>query len=336
MRAAGFLPIITVVEPIAIESGGPTHTHRSPTAAAGSFAISTVGHPARQSARPHGESAAPPASPSGTDENRRVGQRGACWFSWARSLGTEGASLQGKSRKNKHKSQTDDAAEIAHSTDFEFDAKARTPPRRRSLRIFRNKLHSLAGSRPATSRHARFRRRPLTRPSTGAPRPRAGSPREGDSRRARQCAPGSCRATQARGVCPRQPARGRAGQARSPTARIPLQRKAAPRDEPVHRLAHGPEEDETHQLKADPSAARAPAKSTPPPTAPACPMRSKPGSSTLSGLSMDHVKVHYNSAQPAQLNALAYAQGGEFTSPPARRSIFHTKLGTSSSRRRGG
>lgn len=37
----------------------------------------------------------------------------------------------------------------------------------------------------------------------------------------------------------------------------------------------------------------------------------KAGVENLSGMSMDHVKVHYNSAQPAQLNALAYAQGAD-------------------------
>ena len=35
----------------------------------------------------------------------------------------------------------------------------------------------------------------------------------------------------------------------------------------------------------------------------------KSGIESLSGLSMDNVRVHYNSPQPAQLNALAYAQG---------------------------
>ena len=35
----------------------------------------------------------------------------------------------------------------------------------------------------------------------------------------------------------------------------------------------------------------------------------KTGVENLSGYSMDDVKVHYNSAQPAQLNAHAYAQG---------------------------
>ena len=37
----------------------------------------------------------------------------------------------------------------------------------------------------------------------------------------------------------------------------------------------------------------------------------KAGIEHLSGVSMDNVKVHYNSSQPAQLNALAYAQGAD-------------------------
>ncbi|OCX54759.1 hypothetical protein BEL04_02245 [Mucilaginibacter sp. PPCGB 2223] len=37
----------------------------------------------------------------------------------------------------------------------------------------------------------------------------------------------------------------------------------------------------------------------------------KSGVENLSGMSMDHVKVHYNSPQPAQLNAHAYAQGSD-------------------------
>jgi hypothetical protein len=42
IRAAGILFIITVDEPITIESGGPVHTHMSPTRAAGKPPISTV------------------------------------------------------------------------------------------------------------------------------------------------------------------------------------------------------------------------------------------------------------------------------------------------------
>jgi len=37
----------------------------------------------------------------------------------------------------------------------------------------------------------------------------------------------------------------------------------------------------------------------------------KSGVESLSGMSLDHVKVHYNSPQPAQLNAHAYAQGSD-------------------------
>lgn len=41
------------------------------------------------------------------------------------------------------------------------------------------------------------------------------------------------------------------------------------------------------------------------------PNQLKTGIESLSGMSMDHVKVHYNSSQPAQLNAHAYAQGSD-------------------------
>lgn len=37
----------------------------------------------------------------------------------------------------------------------------------------------------------------------------------------------------------------------------------------------------------------------------------KSGIENLSGYSMDDVRVHYNSSQPAQLNAHAYAQGSD-------------------------
>jgi hypothetical protein len=41
------------------------------------------------------------------------------------------------------------------------------------------------------------------------------------------------------------------------------------------------------------------------------PNQLKSGIESLSGMSMDHVKVHYNSEKPAQLQAHAYAQGSE-------------------------
>jgi len=44
----------------------------------------------------------------------------------------------------------------------------------------------------------------------------------------------------------------------------------------------------------------------------------KSGIESLSGLSMDAVRVHYNSPQPAQLNALAYAQGTDIHVAPGQ------------------
>ena len=44
----------------------------------------------------------------------------------------------------------------------------------------------------------------------------------------------------------------------------------------------------------------------------------KSGIETLSGFSMNDVKVHYNSSQPAQLNAHAYAQGTNIHVAPSQ------------------
>jgi len=44
----------------------------------------------------------------------------------------------------------------------------------------------------------------------------------------------------------------------------------------------------------------------------------KAGVESLSGVSLDNVKVHYNSAKPAQLNALAYAQGTDIHVAPGQ------------------
>jgi len=44
----------------------------------------------------------------------------------------------------------------------------------------------------------------------------------------------------------------------------------------------------------------------------------KAGVESLSGVSLDSVKVHYNSAKPAQLNALAYAQGSDIHVAPGQ------------------
>lgn len=44
----------------------------------------------------------------------------------------------------------------------------------------------------------------------------------------------------------------------------------------------------------------------------------KSGVEALSGMSMDHVRVHYNSPKPAQLNAHAYAQGSDIHVAPGQ------------------
>lgn len=48
------------------------------------------------------------------------------------------------------------------------------------------------------------------------------------------------------------------------------------------------------------------------------PNQLKAGIESLSGMSMDHVRVHYNSEQPAQLNAYAYAQGSDIHVGPGQ------------------
>ncbi len=48
------------------------------------------------------------------------------------------------------------------------------------------------------------------------------------------------------------------------------------------------------------------------------PDKLKNGIESLSGMSMDNVRVHYNSSQPAQLNALAYAQGTDIHVGPGQ------------------
>lgn len=48
------------------------------------------------------------------------------------------------------------------------------------------------------------------------------------------------------------------------------------------------------------------------------PNQLKTGIESLSGMSMDHVKVHYNSDKPAQLNAHAYAQGSDIHVAPGQ------------------
>lgn len=75
----------------------------------------------------------------------------------------------------------------------------------------------------------------------------------------------------------------------------------------------GPEDE--LQMKAAPAAVQleeAPRNDT------GLPDRLRAGIESLSGYSMDGVKVHYNSSQPAQLNALAYAQGTDIHVGPGQ------------------
>ena len=87
---------------------------------------------------------------------------------------------------------------------------------------------------------------------------------------------------------------------------------------PVAQLAGAPEEEERVQgqfanAELEPQLQQAPrANNT------GLPDQLKSGLESLSGLSMDHVRVHYNSAQPAQLNALAYAQGSDIHLAPGQ------------------
>ncbi|MDQ1829751.1 eCIS core domain-containing protein [Massilia scottii] len=59
----------------------------------------------------------------------------------------------------------------------------------------------------------------------------------------------------------------------------------------------------------------APAPTT---TSTGLPGRLKSGVESLSGMSMDHVKVHYNSSRPAQLQAHAFAQGSDIHVAPGQ------------------
>jgi Domain of unknown function (DUF4157) len=70
---------------------------------------------------------------------------------------------------------------------------------------------------------------------------------------------------------------------------------------------------EAVQRRGVPSASEAPK-----PNNTGLPDQLKSGVESLSGMSMDHVKVHYNSDKPAQLQAHAYAQGSEIHVAPGQ------------------
>jgi hypothetical protein len=97
-----------------------------------------------------------------------------------------------------------------------------------------------------------------------------------------------------------------------------LQALAAGRSAPVAQLASGPEEGELVQVKFATAQLQPQLQQAPRANNTGLPDQLKSGIESLSGLSLDHVRVHYNSAQPAQLNALAYAQGSDIHLAPGQ------------------
>jgi hypothetical protein len=97
----------------------------------------------------------------------------------------------------------------------------------------------------------------------------------------------------------------------------PVQRVGGPEEEellqgkfePVQRVG-GPEEEELLQGKFEPVQKKE--NNT------GMPDNLKSGIEALSGLDMSDVRVHQNSSQPAQLNALAYAQGTDIHIAPGQ------------------
>ena len=87
---------------------------------------------------------------------------------------------------------------------------------------------------------------------------------------------------------------------------------------PVSQLAGTPEEEELIQGKFATVEFQPQRQQAPRTNNSGLPDQLKSGIESLSGLSMDPVRVHYNSAQPAQLNALAYAQGSEIHVAPGQ------------------
>jgi hypothetical protein len=96
-------------------------------------------------------------------------------------------------------------------------------------------------------------------------------------------------------------------QGKFPEEEEPLQGKFPEEEEPLQ--GKFPEEEEPLQAKENNTG---------------LPDRLKSGVETLSGNSMDDVQVHYNSNNPAQLNALAYTQGTDIhVAPRQERHLPH-------------
>jgi len=94
----------------------------------------------------------------------------------------------------------------------------------------------------------------------------------------------------------------------------------AAQQQPIQRLEKPDDEkEETLQPKfASEPPAQLERQASPKPNNTGLPDNLKNGIESLSGMSMDNVKVHYNSSQPAQMNALAYAQGTDIHMGPGQ------------------
>ena len=94
-----------------------------------------------------------------------------------------------------------------------------------------------------------------------------------------------------------------------------VQRSGPEEEEPLQgRFSAAPAQRQATGEESPAQMAKAPA----PPNRSGLPDQLKAGIEALSGMSMDNVRVHYNSAKPAQLNALAYAQGTDIHMGPGQ------------------
>jgi hypothetical protein len=97
-----------------------------------------------------------------------------------------------------------------------------------------------------------------------------------------------------------------------------LQALADGRFAPVAQLAGGPGEEELVQGKFATAELQPQLQQAPRANNTGLPDQLKSGIESLSGLLMDNVRVHFNSSQPARVNALAYAQGSDIHLAPGQ------------------
>jgi hypothetical protein len=102
-----------------------------------------------------------------------------------------------------------------------------------------------------------------------------------------------------------------------------IQRQGAEEEKPVQGRFEplqrkGPRKEEGLQMKSSSSPVALPGGSPSHKNNTGLPDGLKAGVESLSGMSLDNVKVHYNSMLPAQLSALAYAQGTDIHIAPGQ------------------